>query len=144
MQEEIYKEWDAAGIKSINQSYKWQKAEDFLREYNMLSKEQQLFAKDVGILINYIYSQGYSCTFGEAFRTHEQAQIYAREGKGIVDSLHCQRLAIDLNLFKDNNYLDKTEDYQFLGTFWESLSSQNGWGGKFKREDGNHFERRPQ
>lgn len=111
-----------------------------------LSKQQQLFAKDVATLITYIFSQGYFCTLGEAFRTHEQAQIYAREGKGIVDSLHCQRLAIDLNLFDKNGYyLNKTEDYERFGCFWESLDSQNGWGGRFKdTPDSNHFQRKPE
>lgn len=108
-----------------------------------LSKQQQLFTKDVATLINFIFSQGYSCTLGEVYRTKEQAEIYAKQGKGIINSLHCQRLAIDLNLFdKDDNYLDKSEDYERFGCFWESLDSQNGWGGRFKRADGNHFERR--
>lgn len=110
-----------------------------------LSKEQQLFAKDVGTLINYIYSSGYSATFGEAFRTHEQAVIYAHEGKGIKDSLHCDRLAIDLNLFKDSNYLTDFKDYERFGCFWESLDAKNRWGGRFKPLiDSNHFERRPE
>ena len=108
-----------------------------------LSEQQQLFAKDVAKLINFIFNQGYSCTLGEAFRTHEQAAIYAKEGKGIVDSLHCQRLAIDLNLFdKDGNYLSESKDYERFGIFWTSINPLNEWGGHWKiRADGNHFQR---
>lgn len=105
-----------------------------------LSDNQKLFAQDVAKLIEYIYSQGYSCTLGEAYRTPEQAAIYAQEGKGIKDSLHCKRLAIDINLFKDDDYLTATKDYEFLGNYWETLDKQNRWGGRFK--DGNHFERK--
>lgn len=109
-----------------------------------LSQRQQLFAKYVGLLIKEIYSRGYSCTLGEAFRTPEQAEIYAKEGKGIVDSLHCQRLAIDINLFSPNGtYLTNTPDYEVFGRFWENLRADQElrWGGRFKdRPDGNHFE----
>lgn len=104
--------------------------------------EQNVFAQNVGKLLEFIYSKNYSCSFGESYRTPEQAAIYAKEGKGIVDSLHCKRLAVDLNLFSPHgDYLSKTEDYKLFGEFWESLHPQNRWGGRFKsRPDGNHFE----
>lgn len=107
-----------------------------------LSQEQALFVKDVTRLIDHIFAKGYSCTFGEAWRSPEQAEIYAKSGKGILDSLHCKRLAIDLNLFDNNGiYLDKTESYRTFGEYWMKLSPTNRWGGTFKRADGNHFER---
>ena len=104
-----------------------------------LSNNQKLFARDIAKLILYVIDQGYTCTLGEAYRTPEQAAIYAQEGKGIKDSLHCKRLAIDINLFKGDDYLTASKDYAFLGEYWESLDPQNRWGGRFK--DGNHFER---
>ena len=114
----------------------------------MSYQEQARFAHDVSKLINYIFDQGYFVTLGEAFRTKEQAEIYAKEGKGIKDSLHCERLAIDLNLFTpDGKYLTTNNDYAFLGQFWESLDKKNRWGGKFRKANGdpfydsNHFER---
>ena len=64
-----------------------------------LQEQQAAFARDVAKLINWIFDNGHSVTFGETFRTPEQAEIYAKEGKGIKDSLHCKRLAVDLNLF---------------------------------------------
>lgn len=104
-----------------------------------LSDKQKVFTKNVAKLIEYIFFKNYSCTFGEAFRSKEQAEIYAKQGKGIKDSLHCQRLAIDLNLFSpEGKYLTQTKDYEQFGIFWESLHPENRWGGRFK--DGNHFE----
>ena len=107
-----------------------------------LSAEQELFAINVSKLIDYIYVQGYACTFGEAFRTPEQAAIYAKEGKGIEDSLHCKRLAIDLNIFDGSGtYLSDTESYKPFGDYWVTLHPNNRWGGSFKhRPDGNHFQ----
>lgn len=102
-----------------------------------LSKKQKLFTHLVAKLIEFVYSQGYELTFGEAWRPPETAAIYAKQGKGIKNSLHTKRLAIDLNLFKGDVYLTKSEDYKPLGEFWEGLDPLCRWGGRFK--DGNHF-----
>ena len=106
-----------------------------------LVKQQSIFAYNVALLISYIFHRQYTCTLGEAYRTKEQAEIYAKEGLGIVDSLHCQRMAIDLNIFDPRgNLLTKTEEYKIFGEYWEKLHSLNNWGGNFKREDADHFE----
>src|SRR5258705_10383251 len=98
----------------------------------LLSELQQLFARDTVLLFQYINEQGYSFTYGEAMRSAEQAEIYAKQGKGIVDSLHCKRLAIDINLFNEKGkYMDMTADYEKFGNFWEHLSPSNRWGGTF-------------
>lgn len=102
-----------------------------------LSERQRIFARNVARLIEFIYDRGYECTLGEAWRTKEQAEWYASRGLGVNNSLHCVRLAIDLNLFKDGVYLTKTEDYEFAGTFWLALHVENTWGGA--GNDGNHF-----
>ena len=111
-------------------------------------EEQDAFARDIAKLIRYIHFQGYSCTFGEAWRSHEQAEIYAHEGKGIVNSLHCERLAIDLNLYSpDDKYLSDRKSYEPFGIYWQSLSKKNRWGGCFHdhtgkpKPDSDHFER---
>jgi len=104
-----------------------------------LVKKQIVFTRNVAKLIDYIFSQGYFCTLGEAYRTEEQALLYAQQGKGIKASLHCKRLAIDLNLFSPSGkYLTASEDHKSFGTFWESLDKNNVWGGNFN--DGNHYQ----
>jgi hypothetical protein len=109
-----------------------------------MEKDQALFARNVGKLINYIFTHGYQCTLGEAFRTKEQALLDFKTCKGIKNSLHCHRLAIDINLFQGGIYDSKSESYEQVGIYWESLNPKNRWGGRFKsRPDGNHFEYHP-
>ncbi len=91
----------------------------------MLREKQSKFTLMVSKLIQWAYDQGYELTFGDA---------YARSGH-MPNSLHYSRLAIDLNLFKDGKWLDKTEDHKPLGEYWESLGGS--WGGRFR--DGNHY-----
>ena len=102
-----------------------------------LRKKQAQFAYMVADLIYWCYEQGYEVTFSEAYRDPALAKYYATQGKGIVNSLHCIRLAIDLNFFKDGNYLDETEQLTPIGEYWESQGGS--WGGRFKSKDGNHF-----
>lgn len=102
-----------------------------------LRQKQSLFVRLVGLLIDEAYSRGYEMTFGEALRTPEQAKINAATGKGISNSLHRDRLAIDFNLFKNGDFLSKSEDHRPLGEWWEKLHPLCRWGGRFN--DGNHY-----
>ena len=107
-----------------------------------LRERQSAFTSLVARLILFGELQGYAFTFGEAYRSPEEATRLAAEGKvkAIRKSLHCDRLAIDLNLFKDGIWLTKSEDYTPLGEWWEAQSTVDfecAWGGRF--EDGNHF-----
>lgn len=105
-----------------------------------LHEQQSLFARLTGLLIGQAFAMGYEVTFGECYRTPEQAALNAKSGAGISNSLHTQRLAIDLMLFKDGAYLTKSEDYEPLGVWWEAQNPLNAWGGRFiSRPDGNHF-----
>lgn len=79
------------------------------------------------LLILFANSKGYELTFGDAF-----ASSGHKEG-----SFHYKRLAIDLNLFKDGDYLTSTSAHLLLGEFWESIGGT--WGGRFKNPDGNHY-----
>ena len=100
-------------------------------------QKQSLFVELVAHLILQARRSGYEFTFGEAYRSPEEAARLAKLGKGIAASLHTQRLAIDFNLFKDGRYLTRTEAYRPLGAYWESLHPLCRWGGQFG--DGNHF-----
>ena len=105
-----------------------------------LREKQSLFVRLVARLIDKATELGYDLTFGEAWRTPEQAALNKKTGKGIANSLHIDRLAVDLNLFRDGAFLAGTEDHRVLGEWWESLSTEEFkccWGGRFR--DGNHY-----
>ena len=92
-------------------------------------------------LINYIYERGYECTGGDLYRSPRAFGGQGEEGPyGRARSAHKNRLAIDLNLFKDGVYLTETSDHREFGEFWERLRPEHRWGGRFN--DGNHYSRR--
>ena len=100
-----------------------------------LGEAQRKFTRMLADLIIWAYEHDYGITLGEAYRPPELAATYAKRGIGIANSLHTQRLAIDLNLFKGETLLSTTEDHKPLGLFWESIGGT--WGGRFN--DGNHY-----
>lgn len=102
-----------------------------------LGDKQREFSLMVAALISWLYANGYECSFGEAWRPPEMAAIYAARGSGIKNSLHELRLAIDLNIFKNDIWLKNTEDLTPIGIQWERLGGS--WGGRFSKPDGNHF-----
>lgn len=129
-----------------------------------LREKQSLFVFLVSLLIEEAYDRGFELTFGEAWRSDEQAEINAigptlrdrvaraieifaprlaikignnGNTSGIRNSLHQERLAIDLHLFKNGAYLTGTEAHRELGEWWERLHPLCRWGGRFN--DGNHY-----
>lgn len=105
-----------------------------------LREKQSVFAELIAGLILTAKGMGYAVTFGEAYRSPEEAARLAKLGLGIKTSLHTQRLAVDLNLFKDGKYLTSTAAHRPLGELWEALSTDQYeccWGGRFG--DGNHY-----
>ena len=95
-----------------------------------LGQKQRKFTRMIADLIVFAYDSGYELSFGDAYRD-------PRAPYGHPKSLHRARLAVDLNLFKDGNYLTRTDDHQLLGEFWESIGGT--WGGRFSSPDGNHY-----
>lgn len=103
-----------------------------------LGQKQRRFTRMIAKLIEYAYDSGYELTFGDAYRDHRlHGQPGEKKGYGHANSNHKIRLAVDFNLFKDGVWLQKTEDHEPLGLFWENLGGS--WGGRFKAADGNHY-----
>ena len=90
-----------------------------------LRQKQSEFVRMVALLIQFATQEGYELTFGAAWAS----------GGHRDNSLHYDRLAIDLNLFRDGKWLKETEDHEMLGLFWELIGGS--WGGRFG--DGNHY-----
>lgn len=104
-----------------------------------LHEAQALHVRLIASLIKFVYNQvgNYTLAWGEAYRTAEQAQWDCKAGIGITDSLHCDRLAVDLMLFQDGVYLTDPAKYSFMGTYWKQLDAAAAWGGDFG--DSDHF-----
>lgn len=66
--------------------------------------------------------------------------IYEERGSGSGNSLHPDRLAVDLNLFRDGRFLTLSKDHAPLGAYWKTLNPLCRWGGDFHpKPDGNHY-----
>lgn len=117
-----------------------------------LGEKQRVFTLMVAQLIHFAYREGYTLTFGDAYRdprvfgpmgvripdidTHNLQGGVTYKNYSSANSLHKLRLAVDFNLFDETGkYLTSTEDYTQIGEYWESIGGT--WGGRFG--DGNHF-----
>lgn len=127
-----------------------------------LGERQELFMQLLPRLIDHAHEQGYRLRGGDLFRDPRLhghfgkpnvisfmqkifSLFYMRKiqeteykGYGSEVSNHKLKCAIDLNLFKDGDWLSSTEDHRELGKYWESLHPNCRWGGRFN--DGNHYE----
>lgn len=110
-----------------------------------LLEKQATFAILVARLVLKANEMGYHLTYGEAWRSPEQMRINAQKGTGTLNSLHGERLAIDVNLYDSQwKYLALSEDHRLLGEWWEAQDPMCRWGGRFKsRPDGNHYSYSP-
>jgi hypothetical protein len=99
-------------------------------------EKQARFTLMIADLIKEATNLGYQLTFGEAYRPPETAIIYEKQKRGIKNSLHIKRLAVDFNVFKNGKLLSNGEEFKDLGKYWEFVLGGT-WGGNFK--DGGHF-----
>jgi hypothetical protein len=103
-----------------------------------LRQQQSRFALAVSRLIAHAYTLGYEVTLGDAYRDPRVfGAMGSARGYGRANSQHKQRLAIDLNLFRDGRFLSSTESHRPLGEWWERQHPDAAWGGRFN--DGNHY-----
>jgi len=103
-----------------------------------LGEKQELFTILFAEHLVWLYSIGYKVRLGDTF---------AREGHR-EGSNHYIKLAGDLNLFMDDEYLTSTEDHRISGEKWESRHELCRWGGNWDKDeypgepgenDGNHY-----
>ncbi len=89
-------------------------------------------------LIDKAHSLGFEIRGGDLFR---DPRIHGEHGKkrayGHKKSNHKLKLAIDLNLFKNDEFIQTTEGHRQLGEWWEEQHEDCRWGGRFN--DGNHY-----
>lgn len=102
-----------------------------------LSKKRCRFSLMFAQLIIYANELGYEAAIDQVKRSELEASNNAANGSGIRNSNHIHGLAGDLLLYRDGSYLRATADHMQLGQFWESLSEDARWGGRFG--DGNHY-----
>lgn len=103
-----------------------------------LLDKQVEFSKLIPRLIDKAYELGYAVTLGDAYRDPRVFGALGEfKGYGHKNSGHKRRLALDLNLFKDGEFIDTTEGHRPLGEWWEQQHAAARWGGRF--QDGNHY-----
>ena len=105
-----------------------------------MNEKQVLFTRLMAELIVQCSSEGIDMIGAELFRTPEQAEIYAKSGKGIRNSNHTRKLAIDLFRYKDGSVSWNHADYERAGEIWKGLHELCRWGGDFTHmRDSPHF-----
>lgn len=103
-----------------------------------LREKQSRFAREIPRLIDKAIALGYEVTIGDAYRDPRVfGALGVKLGYGHPKSAHKNRLALDLNLFRDGVFLDSTEAHRPLGEWWEAQGEGHKWGGRFN--DGNHY-----
>ena len=104
-----------------------------------LNAKQARFTSKIAELIVWANQQGIQCIGAELYRTKEQAEIYAAQGKGIKNSVHRKKLALDLFIYKDGTVSWDIDDYRVLGERWKTMDPDACWGGDWPRRDCPHF-----
>lgn len=103
-----------------------------------LRQKQSRFAKLVPRLIDKAFALGYEVTLGDAYRDPRvHGRMGERKSYSHPKSAHKIRLAIDLNLFRNGEYMDGEDGHVELGTWWEKQSPDARAG--FRFGDPNHY-----
>jgi hypothetical protein len=103
-----------------------------------LGEKQRLFMRLLPRLLDKAHELGFELTGGDLYRDPRvHGDLGVRKSYSHPNSAHKVRLAIDLNLFRDGEFLQLTEDHRELGEWWEKQHELCRWGGRFN--DGNHY-----
>jgi len=103
-----------------------------------LGEKQELFMRLLPRLIDQAHALGFEIRGGDLFRDPRAfGSVGEKKGYGHPSSAHKNKLAIDLNLFLNGEFMSKTEDHEELGEWWEDQHELCIWGGTFN--DGNHY-----
>lgn len=106
-----------------------------------LGKKQELFMRLLPRLIDKAHEMGFEIRGGDLYRSPlVHGEYGVKKGYSSAYSNHKLKCAIDLNLFKNGKFMQKTEDHKELGEWWERQHELCRWGGRFN--DGNHYELR--
>lgn len=95
-----------------------------------LRKKQSRFALNIAMLILEAEKRGFEMTFGDAFRDPRATFPYSHP-----KSCHNSRLAVDLNLFKDGEYISGSEGHKELHDWWVEYCG----GSNMIDNDPNHY-----
>lgn len=98
----------------------------------------------VARLIDEATARGFEPVLREAYRPPETAALFASQGRGSRNSVHCDGCAVDVLLFRDGVYCTDVETYRPLGEWWTRQDERARWGGNFtKLRDAVHFSLTP-
>ncbi len=93
---------------------------------------QAEFLLQICELIQWATKEGFVITGGELARPVEMQQIYVKTGRSkTLQSSHLDRLAIDLNVFKDGKLCTR-DGMRVIGDRWEAMHPKNRWGGNWR------------
>ncbi len=104
-----------------------------------LGEKQEVFALCLAEFILWIYSKGWKVRIGEVYRPPFTAEEYERRGRGIANSVHTKKLAVDLFLVTENGVTWDNFDYRPLAKKWKSMHPLARAGYDFVRQDSVHF-----
>lgn len=105
----------------------------------MLREKQEVFARTLGLFLAWMAENNFHWTMGDCWRStdenpcphcgtpvsYQDLLVYSGRSK-TRNSKHCDRLAVDLNLFV-NDKSAPIEAYRTLAEKWESLGGRAGF-----------------
>ncbi len=105
-----------------------------------LNQKQADFAYHIAQLIVWGREEaGIHVMGAEWFRPPELATLYAKQGKGIRNSNHTKKLALDMFVVENGRVTWRPQPYNILGAQWKTMHPSARWGGDFISRDRVHF-----